>query len=134
MVPRRQAVNTVRLINHIGLRTAQFDVMAAFYERALAPLGIKKLMAYDGGAGFGRDAPVLWIGASSEPRSSIHLALSSSDKSAVRAFHAAALKAGAKDNGAPARQARPRDYAPNYYAAFVIDPDGNNIEAVCHSA
>ncbi len=118
------------MINHIGLRTAQFDVMTAFYERALAPLGIKKLADYESGAGFGRDAPVLWIGASSEPRSSIHLALSSSEQSAVRAFHAAALKAGAKDNGAPG----PRDYPPNYYAAFVIDPDGNNIEAVCHSA
>jgi catechol 2,3-dioxygenase-like lactoylglutathione lyase family enzyme len=118
------------MINHIGLRTAQFDVMTAFYEQALAPLGIKKLVAYESGAGFGRDAPVLWIGASSEPRSGIHLALSRSDKSAVRAFHAAALKAGAKDNGAPG----PRDYAPNYYAAFVIDPDGNNVEAVYHSA
>ena len=118
------------MIDHIGLRTAQFDVMTAFYEQALAPLGIRKLKAYDGGAGFGRDAPVLWIGASTEPRSSVHLALSSSDRSAVRAFHAAALKAGAKDNGAPGL----RDYAPNYYGAFVIDPDGNNIEAVCHSA
>ena len=82
------------MIDHIGLRTAQFDVMTAFYEQALAPLGIKKLMTYEGGAGFGRDAPVLWIGTSSEPRSSLHLALSSSDKSAIRAFHAAALKAG----------------------------------------
>ena len=118
------------MIDHIGLRTAQFDVMSAFYEQALAPLGIKKLMAFDGGAGFGRDAPVLWVSLSNEPRSSIHLALSSSDQSAVRAFHAAALKAGAKDNGAPG----PRDYAPNYYAAFVLDPDGNNIEAVCYSA
>jgi catechol 2,3-dioxygenase-like lactoylglutathione lyase family enzyme len=118
------------MIDHIGLRTAQFDVMTAFYEQALAPLGIKKLLTYEGGAGFGRDAPVLWIGVSNELRSSLHLALSSSDKSAVRAFHAAALKAGAKDNGAPG----PCDYAPNYYAAFVIDPDGNNIEAVCHSA
>ena len=118
------------MIDHIGLRTTQFDVMSAFYEQALAPLGIKKLMAYEGGAGFGRDAPVLWIGVSSEPRSSIHLALSSSDRSGVRAFHAAALEAGAKDNGAPG----PRDYAPNYYAAFVIDPDGNNVEAVCHGA
>jgi catechol 2,3-dioxygenase-like lactoylglutathione lyase family enzyme len=143
MVSRRQAINRptaslantsakdrFQMIDHIGLRTAQFDVMTAFYEQALAPLGIKKLTAYDGGAGFGRDEPVLWIGTSSEPRSSMHLALSSSDKSGVRAFHAAALKAGAKDNGAPG----PRDYAPNYYAAFVIDPDGNNIEAVCHSA
>ena len=117
------------MIDHLGLRTSQFDVMTAFYEQALAPLGFKKLVAYEGGAGFGHDAPVLWISASSEPRSSIHLALSSSDKSGVRAFHAAALKPGAKDNGAPG----PRDYAPNYYAAFVIDPDGNNIEAVCHS-
>ena len=118
------------MIDHIGLRTAKFDVMTAFYEQALAPLGIKKLRAFDGGAGFGRDAPVLWISLSNEPRSSVHLALLSLDQSAVRAFHAAALKAGAKDNGAPG----PRDYAPNYYAAFVIDPDGNNIEAVCHSA
>jgi catechol 2,3-dioxygenase-like lactoylglutathione lyase family enzyme len=118
------------MIDHIGLRTAQFDVMTAFYERAFAPLGITKLMAYDGGAGFGHDAPVFWINASSEQRSSIHLALSGSDKSAVRAFHAAALKAGAKDNGAPGS----RGYAPNYYAAFAIDPDGNNIEAVSHGA
>ena len=118
------------MFDHISLRTAQFDVMTAFYEEALAPLGIKKLMAFEGGAGFGRKAPGLWISASSEPRSSVHLALSSSDQSAVRAFHAAALKAGAKDNGAPG----PRNFAPNYYAAFVIDPDGNNIEAVSHSA
>ena len=118
------------MFDHISLRTHQFDVMTAFYEQALAPLGIKKLMAFEGGAGFGRDAPSLWISASSEPRSSVHLALSSPDKSAVRAFHNAALTAGAKDNGAPG----PRDFAPNYYAAFVIDPDGNNIEAVSHSA
>jgi catechol 2,3-dioxygenase-like lactoylglutathione lyase family enzyme len=118
------------MFDHIALRTAQFGVMTAFYEQALAPLGIQKLMAYEGGAGFGRDAPTLWINLSSEPRSSVHLALSSSDQSAVRAFHAAALRAGGTDNGAPG----PRDYAPNYYAAFVVDPDGNNIEAVCHSA
>ncbi len=118
------------MFDHISLRTHQFGVMTAFYEKALAPLGIKKLMAFEGGAGFGRDAPSLWISASSEPRSSVHLALSSSDKSAVRAFHNAALSAGGKDNGAPG----PRDFAPNYYAAFVIDPDGNNIEAVSHSA
>jgi catechol 2,3-dioxygenase-like lactoylglutathione lyase family enzyme len=113
------------MFDHIMLRTQQFDVMSAFYEKALAPLGIKKLMAFDGAAGFGRDAPGLWISKSSEPRSSVHLALSSPDKSAVRAFHNEALAAGAKDNGAPG----PRDFAPNYYAAFVIDPDGNNIEA-----
>ena len=82
------------MFDHIMLRTQQFDVMTAFYEKALAPLGIKKLMAFDGAAGFGRDAPGLWISKSSEPRSSVHLALSSPDRSAVRAFHNEALAAG----------------------------------------
>ena len=118
------------MFDHVSLRTQQFDVMTAFYEQALAPLGIKKLMAFEKGAGFGRDKPALWISVSSEPRSSVHLALSSPDQSAVRAFHNAALRAGGKDNGAPG----PRDFAPNYYAAFVIDPDGNNIEAASRGA
>jgi catechol 2,3-dioxygenase-like lactoylglutathione lyase family enzyme len=124
----RQRTNP--MFDHISLRTHQFDVMTAFYEQALAPLGIKKLMAFEKGAGFGRDKPALWISASSEPRSSVHLALASPDQSAVRAFHNAALRAGGKDNGAPG----PRDFAPNYYAAFVIDPDGNNIEAASRGA
>ena len=72
------------MFDHAMLRTQQSDVMTAFYEKALAPLGIKKLMAFDGGAGFGREASGLWISKSSEPRSSVHLALSSPDKSAVR--------------------------------------------------
>jgi catechol 2,3-dioxygenase-like lactoylglutathione lyase family enzyme len=113
------------MFDHIMLRTQQFDAMTAFYGKALAPLGIKKLLAFDKAAGFGRDKPALWVSVSSEPRSSVHLALSSPDPSTVQAFYAAALAAGAKDNGAPG----PRDFAPNYYAAFVIDPDGNNIEA-----
>jgi catechol 2,3-dioxygenase-like lactoylglutathione lyase family enzyme len=118
------------MFDHIMLRTQQFDVMSAFYEKALAPLGIKKLMAFDGAAGFGSDKPGLWISKSSEPRSSVHLALSSPDQSAVRAFYDAALAAGGKDNGPPG----PRDFAPNYYAAFVLDPDGNNIEAASRGA
>ena len=105
------------MFDHIMLRTQQFEVMTAFYEKALAPLGIKKLMAFEKGAGFGRDKPALWISASSEPRSSVHLALSSPDQSAVRAFYDAALAAGGKDNGPPG----PRDFAPNYYASFVRD-------------
>jgi hypothetical protein len=104
----RQRTNP--MFDHISLRTHQFDVMTAFYEQALAPLGIKKLMAFEGGAGFGRDGPGLWISTSSEPQSGAHLALSSPDKSGVRGFHNAALRAGAKDNGAPG----PRDFAPNY--------------------
>ncbi len=118
------------MFDHIMLRTQQFDVITDFYEKALAPLGIKKLMGFESAAGFGRDAPSLWISKSSEPRSSVHLAVSSPDQSAVRAFYNAALTAGGKDNGAPG----PRDFAPNYYAAFVIDPDGNNIEAASRGA
>ncbi len=117
------------MFDHIGLRTKDFDALASFYEKALAPLGYEKLMSFDGGAGFGRDGkPALWLVSSDEAPSSVHLALASDSRAAVDAFHAAALKAGGKDNGAPGL----RDYAPNYYAAFVIDPDGNNLEAVCH--
>ncbi len=120
------------MIDHIGLRTQQFDVLAAFYETALAPLGYEKLMAFDGAAGFGRDGiPDLWIGESTEPRSSVHFAITGDDRAAVDAFHAAGLAAGGKDNGAPGLRS---DVAPGYYAAFVIDPDGNNLEAVFHEA
>lgn len=120
------------MIDHIGLRTGQFDALTRFYEAALAPLGWTKLVAFEGGAGFGRDgAPVLWIGASSEAPSSVHVAVSSATRKAVDAFHEAALAAGARDNGGPGL--RP-DYGPAYYAAFVIDPDGNNLEAVCQQA
>ncbi len=120
------------MIDHISLRTRRFDILTKFYEAALAPLGATKLVAFESGAGFGRDgAPTVWIGASTEAPSSMHLALSGSTRKAVDAFYAAALAAGARDNGKPGL--RP-DYHANYYAAFVIDPDGNNIEAVCHQA
>lgn len=117
------------MIDHIGIRTRRFDRLVAFYEKALAPLGYTKQMSFEGGAGFGRkDAPALWIGAS-DGDSAAHIALASPNRAAVAAFHAAALAAGGKDNGGPG--VRP-DYSPTYYAAFVIDPDGNNLEAVCH--
>ena len=118
------------MLDHLGLRTKQFDALTAFYEKALAPLGCKKLMAFPGAAGFGRDAPTLWIGESAHPTSSIHLAIKALDRASVDAFYAAAIAAGAKDNGPPG----PRDYTPDYYGAFVIDPDGNNLEAVVASA
>jgi hypothetical protein len=111
------------MFDHISLRTHQFDVMTAFYEQALArsesrcswPLKERRVWAR--------------CAAPSEPSSSIHLALSTPDKSAIRAFHPAALRAGGKT-----MTPRARDFAPNYYAAFVIDPDGNNIETVSRSA
>lgn len=120
------------MIDHIGLHSRQPGAMVTFYETALAPLGFTKLVAYDGGAGFGRDGkPSIWIGPSDAPTSGIHLAVVSSDRTAVDAFYANAMAAGAKDNGAPGLRT---NYSPTYYAAFVIDPDGNNLEAVCHAA
>lgn len=120
------------MLDHIGLRTTQFGDLVRFYETALAPLGYAKLFAWDDGAGFGRDGvAALWIGASTVKPTGIHIALSAKDRIAVDAFYSAALGAGATDNGKPGVRA---DYHPNYYAAFVIDPDGNNLEAVCHTA
>jgi catechol 2,3-dioxygenase-like lactoylglutathione lyase family enzyme len=118
------------MLDHIGLRTTQFDTLVRFYEAALAPLGYTKLFAWEGGTGFGRNgAAALWVGASMIQPTGIHIAVSGSDRAAVDAFHEAALGAGATDNGKPGLRA---DYHANYYAAFVIDPDGNNLEAVCH--
>lgn len=120
------------MIDHIGLRTQQFDALVHFYEASLAPLGYTKLFAWEDGAGFGRDDSArLWIGVSKAKSIGMHIALSAADRVAVDAFHDAALKAGATDNGKPGL--RP-NYHPNYYAAFVIDPDGNNLEAICHMA
>lgn len=118
------------MFDHIGLRTAHIDPLKAFYTRALQPLGIAVVTEYPGGAGFGRDGqPAFWLGESDKSPSSVHLAFSANSRAAVDAFHQAALAAGATDNGAPGVRA---DYHPDYYGAFVIDPDGNNVEAVCH--
>jgi catechol 2,3-dioxygenase-like lactoylglutathione lyase family enzyme len=120
------------MIDHIGIRTKRLAALTTFYEKALAPLGYSKLATYDGGAGFGANgAPQLWLAASSEAPSSMHIAVSAGTKKSVDQFYAAALAAGAKDNGQPGL--RP-EYSATYYAAFVIDPDGNNLEAVFHQA
>lgn len=115
------------MFNHIGLRSGQPGRLIAFYEAALTPLGLTKLAAWEGGAGFGATAPALWIGGGGA--SSCHIALNATSRAMVDAFHAAAIAAGGTDNGAPGL--RP-DYGPTYYAAFVVDPDGNNLEAICH--
>lgn len=118
------------MFDHIGLRTRQFVQMSAFYEAVLAPLGYRKLFTYEGGAGFGRQgAASLWIGEAERLTAGIHLAIVSATRASVDAFYEAAMTIGATDNGEPGL--RP-NYSPNYYAAYVLDPDGNNIEAVCH--
>jgi catechol 2,3-dioxygenase-like lactoylglutathione lyase family enzyme len=126
------------MLDHVGFEVSDFERSKAFYEQALEPLGIRLLMEpVAGSAGFGSEMefgpkPYFWINARGRPAvSGTHVAFAAPDTETVDAFHAAALAAGGSDNGAPG----PRPiYHPNYYGAFVLDPDGNNVEAVCHSA
>ncbi len=125
------------MIDHVSLRVRDFKRSRAFYDAAFAPLGVgvrMEVSAEESGmadyAGYGRDRPVFWI-AQVEPASGpTHVALVAATRADVDAFHAAALAVGGRDNGAPGL--RP-EYHPNYYGAFVLDPDGNNVEAVCHA-
>ena len=125
------------MLDHVTFGVADFARSAAFYDRALAPLGIKRLfmvpLEHTGGvevAGYGVDRPFFWIAGADGVRGKLQLALAAPDRAAVDAFHAAALAAGGRDNGAPGP--RPH-YHPDYYGAFVFDPDGANIEAVCRT-
>ncbi|MYZ48163.1 VOC family protein [Propylenella binzhouense] len=126
------------MIDHIGLGFSDFAAARRFYVEALAPLGIGVVMevtkaetggSYEG-AGLGSAGkPFFWVRGGGRTAPKVHIAFAAEDRASVDAFHAAALAAGGRDNGAPGL--RP-DYHPNYYAAFVLDPDGHNIEAVCH--
>ena len=118
------------IIDHIGVAVSDPEKSRAFYTQALAPLGMEILMEAEGWVGFGREGMAgFWIGPAEAPQRPMHFAFSAGDRGQVDRFHAAALAAGGKDNGAPGIR---EIYHPNYYAAFVIDPDGHNIEAVCH--
>jgi catechol 2,3-dioxygenase-like lactoylglutathione lyase family enzyme len=120
------------MLDHVGFGVSDYARSKTFYEQALAPLGITLLMEpVAQAAGFGRDGkPFFWIETRGPAvEGGLHVAFAVEDRATVDAFHAAALAAGATDNGAPGV----RDiYHPNYYGAYVLDPDGNNIEAVCH--
>lgn len=122
-------------LDHIGLRVADFPRAKAFYEAALGALGIKLLTTFSHGtehyAGFGRDKPDFWISTPRGGRGETHVAFHAASRAEVEAFYSVALSMGGRDNGAPGLRAH---YHANYYAAFVFDPDGNNIEAVCHAA
>ncbi|MEO8062204.1 MAG: VOC family protein [Pseudomonadota bacterium] len=118
------------VFDHIGLNVNNFAKSKVFYLHALAPLGIGVLMQDDRSAMIGRQHEgAFWFGSYGTPATPVHIAFAAKSREQVRQFHAAALAAGGKDNGAPGL--RP-DYHPNYYGAFVIDPDGHNLEAVCH--
>jgi len=118
------------MIDHSGLSVSDVAKSKAFYRAALAPLGYSVLMEFDQVAGFGvAPKPDFWIaqGAPNDPR--MHIAFRADTRSAVDDFYRWAIAAGGRDNGAPGL--RPHYHA-NYYGAFVLDPDGHNIEAVCH--
>lgn len=126
------------MIDHSGLSVSDFTAAKAFFAAALAPLGSSYLFTVppehtDGEAvgGFGQDRPQFWINAGGAQTPPVHVAFTAQTRAQVDAFHAAALAAGGTCNGPPGP--RPQYHA-DYYGAFVRDPDGNNIEAVCHSA
>jgi catechol 2,3-dioxygenase-like lactoylglutathione lyase family enzyme len=125
------------MIDHMGFAVVDLDRAKNFYVNALKPLGLSVVMEVTpketggyAGAGFGAEGkPFFWIGAGSKPNGGVHVAFSARTRDEVDAFYRAAIAAGGKDNGAPGP--RPHYHA-HYYGAFVFDPDGNNIEAVCH--
>jgi catechol 2,3-dioxygenase-like lactoylglutathione lyase family enzyme len=120
------------MLDHVGFGVSDYARSKAFYSQALAPLGISLLLEpIAEAAGFGSDGkPFFWIESRGQAVTGrLHIALAADDRAAVDAFHAAAVAAGGTDNGAPGVRAI---YHPNYYGAYVLDPDGHNIEAVCH--
>lgn len=124
------------MIDHAGISVSDWDRAKAFYDAAFAPLGAKLLYMvpeqFTGGVkvgGYGRDKPDFWLHGAGDPGPGRHYAFTAGSRAEVDAFYKAALAAGGRDNGVPGL--RPH-YHENYYGAFVFDPDGNNVEAVCH--
>ncbi len=128
-------------LDHIGINASDYARAKTFYTHALAPLGITLVMEFGKAAGFGRDGkPDFWIGEGTtrfqKPEhiaiiTPVHVSFVATSRAEVDAFHAAALAAGGRDNGKPGLRA---EYHASYYGAFVLDPDGHNIEAVTHTA
>jgi catechol 2,3-dioxygenase-like lactoylglutathione lyase family enzyme len=119
------------MIDHIGMHVTDVAKSKAFYRSALAPLGYAVIMEFEGDVGFGiPPKPDFWIGPAVTDVRPTHIAFRADNRKQVDAFHKAAVSAGGRDNGPPGL--RP-EYHANYYGAFVFDPDGNNIEAVCHT-
>lgn len=125
------------IIDHIGISVSDFARSREFYIRALAPLGIElvaevtaEMTGNRSHTGFGAGGlPQFWISSDASGQDQLHIAFTAGSREAVRAFYATALEAGGTDNGAPEIREM---YHPDYYGAFVIDPDGHNVEAVCH--
>ncbi|MGX8883964.1 VOC family protein [Methylovorus sp. SPW-M1] len=119
------------MFDHIGIGVTSLAESKAFYLKALKPLGVEVSMEGPSSVGIGRNKkPSLWLSETNTQPSHMHLAFTAENRRQVDEFHVAAIAAGGKDNGPPGL--RPH-YHENYYAAFVIGPDGHNIEAVCHN-
>jgi catechol 2,3-dioxygenase-like lactoylglutathione lyase family enzyme len=121
------------MFDHVGLNVRDYVASRSFYEQALAPLAYRAVRAFDEwkAAGFGAtdEKPEFWISQREPYGTGTHVAFAAADRETVDAFHAAGLAAGGRDNGEPGLR---EQYHPTYYSAFVLDADGNNIEAVCH--
>jgi catechol 2,3-dioxygenase-like lactoylglutathione lyase family enzyme len=121
------------MINHVSIGARDLPAIKRFYDAALKPLGYVCLSESEESLGYGKTAVGFWINRAAHPvtpdkASGLHFCLDAPSRKAVDQFHAAALKAGGRDNGKPGLR---EDYDPNYYAAFVIDPEGYRIEAYC---
>jgi catechol 2,3-dioxygenase-like lactoylglutathione lyase family enzyme len=120
------------IFDHIGLVVSDYAKSLEFFKQALNPLGIELIMEFEATAGMGKGGKAeFWLGADTTATTPMHLAFVADSRRQVREFYQAALAAGGSDNGPPGIRA---NYHPHYYAAFVIGPDGHNVEAVCHSA
>lgn len=120
------------MIDHVTIKVSNLAHARAFYSAALAPLGYEVLAEFPGVVGMGADKkPDLWLVEDAANARPTHVAFVAQSRAAVQAFHAAALASGGKDNGGPGLRA---EYHPTYYAAFALDGDGHNIEAVVHRA
>jgi catechol 2,3-dioxygenase-like lactoylglutathione lyase family enzyme len=118
------------MLDHVTVKVGDFALAQAFYDLALKPLGLSRLAGDDAHfAGYGADAAIFWIGSGTQSGGT-HVAFAASDRASVDAFYAGAMAGGGRDNGPPGIRA---NYSPDYYGAFVFDPDGHNVEAVCRT-
>ncbi|MEU1751155.1 VOC family protein [Micromonospora matsumotoense] len=119
------------MLDHLGIQARDIPAILTFYDAVLAPLGARRMLEYGDVVGYGVERPDFWLSPAtvSDPAHEAHIAFTAADRAAVRAFHDAAVATGAEVLHAP--KVWP-EYHPAYFGAFVRDPDGNNVEAVCH--
>jgi catechol 2,3-dioxygenase-like lactoylglutathione lyase family enzyme len=121
------------IIDHVGVSATDFERSRAFYTAALGALGVSELWNYaergEAHVGYGKDRPTFWLGSGKQHRGEAHVAFVAASRAEVESFYVTAMANGGRDNGKPGLRAH---YHPNYYSAYVLDPDGHNIEAVFH--